>query len=884
MPGVARDRVTPGHTEQRIAVIFIGRYKTLLLGALLSVCWTPMVFAVPIKVEPGNFKGGWYIDESESRVGPATVDLAEGGHWVGLGDYVETLFYIDVNDNGEVFVDNGVSASGKPGTLSFRTVETVIDPYGYDGTYFIEDIFTGSGKQTLSLIPGLEYQLNVGEGGFRRRVEFSVDADGKTSTNDKDTINVAENAVTFITSAINVDPGDYEGLYTIYPASKEKWSQGQRTFILPNGLRYAILIGNEPIDIFIGNDGTVSGRGENSIEFKSNTMKFKTAAVEIDPGTYHGNWVIVRATPDWWMNGARTLKLVTGVSYGFYVANPDNKFDIHVEADGTITGAKQESFDYENNTMTFHNTLVTIEPSNFNGEWRLGDAHPVDMPERIQGSETVTLVPDQTYYFEPTLNSSFKFTVDTSGLIRVPGLQGATAVGSTLKLNTEYIEISASTPASQWLIDISPETTRAGTQRLNVVPGVNYQLTADGEIADFHVETPCKVEPKQLAAGNETILVGCADARLDTDKDDIPDRSDNCPGIFNVDQSDIDGDRLGDACDDDADGDQIVNETDNCPDLFNPEQADADGDGIGDACDDDADNDKLRNDVDNCPWTPNPDQHDNDSDGMGDACDNDNDNDGIVNTNDNCPLISNKNQQDTNGNGIGDACDPDADGDGLENKRDNCPFAANPDQGDKDGDGLGDACDFDFDNDNVRDNLDNCPEIANTDQKDADGDGQGDACDEDADNDGIPNTGDNCPVNANADQIDTDGDSVGDACDDDDDNDEVPDKTDNCRIVINPDQKNFDKDQLGDACDEDIDGDEIGNSVDYCPGSELGRAVDNLGCSGKQLVEAACKIQDFAEHGRYVGCVARAAGKAVVNGLITEQEKWQFISDAANAK
>lgn len=73
----------------------------------------------------------------------------------------------------------------------------------------------------------------------------------------------------------------------------------------------------------------------------------------------------------------------------------------------------------------------------------------------------------------------------------------------------------------------------------------------------------------------------------DADGDYIPDSLDNCPNVQNPDQSDSDGDGVGDSCPIyyDTDGDGVPDKEDNCLGVSTTDFRDTDGDGVGDPCD-----------------------------------------------------------------------------------------------------------------------------------------------------------------------------------------------------------------------------------------------------------------------------------------------------------
>ena len=141
----------------------------------------------------------------------------------------------------------------------------------------------------------------------------------------------------------------------------------------------------------------------------------------------------------------------------------------------------------------------------------------------------------------------------------------------------------------------------------------------------------------------------------DDDNDGVNDQTDNCIEVNNPNQSDLDGDGLGDACDLDIDGDGVDNQNDALPNNGN-ESSDTDNDGLGDNTDADDDGDGMADSDDAFPLNP-TEQADLDGDGVGDNLDADDDADGITDVTDNCPLIANADQADLDGDGVGTACD-----------------------------------------------------------------------------------------------------------------------------------------------------------------------------------------------------------------------------------
>jgi len=481
--------------------------------------------------------------------------------------------------------------------------------------------------------------------------------------------------------------------------------------------------------------------------------------------------------------------------------------------------------------------------------------------------------PDPNYFgpdsFTYALGDALGSTQATVTLI-VAAVADAPVAGlvADLTMNEDSVgtqTVSATDPDGRYLIyllDAAPTVGRLDLDPLsgsvsfrpptNFVGTVSYSWHATARTLVRDPDTGLYVwvaAAGALSSAPDTVSIIVVPVNDDDDGDTILDLSDNCPLVSNTDQANLDGDLVGDACDEDLDGDTIVNLEDNCPAAANGDQANADTDPAGDACDLDDDGDGWDDLEDNCPLVANADQADLNSDGTGNLCDDDKDGDGVLDAADNCELVANAEQANLDLDLLGDLCDLDDDGDTIADSADNCPLVSNSDQANLDLDGEGDLCDLDDDGDGVNDLDDACPTTsgdgpdgcplatdagsdttpddtgtdtgtdagADTTVTDAGADTAVDTGPDtgpvapDLDRDGIVDSLDTCPSRYNPDQTDGDADGRGDVCDNcprranssqtDNDNDGLGDNCDNCAVNPNPDQADMDGDNTGDVCD-----------------------------------------------------------------------------------
>ena len=135
-----------------------------------------------------------------------------------------------------------------------------------------------------------------------------------------------------------------------------------------------------------------------------------------------------------------------------------------------------------------------------------------------------------------------------------------------------------------------PEREYSAGQRLALVVEhddvCGWRVSDSSPAPDFPTGS-ARFIPSSFLGNWFSLAAASGDGDLPFQTQATPIQADNCPGNQNSDQTDSDGDGIGDVCDGiagDQDGDSILDANDNCPTVANIQQLDDDDDGIGNAC------------------------------------------------------------------------------------------------------------------------------------------------------------------------------------------------------------------------------------------------------------------------------------------------------------
>lgn len=675
---------------------------------------------VDVAVDPAAFDGQWNISRGEPAnydSGIRTATLVPGVWFsVAAGSYGS--FVVRTDETGLVEVNNGISALGGDGTLTFNTVDVAVDPAAFDGQWNISRGEPGnfdSGPRTATLVPGVWFSVGTGSyGSFVVR----TDETGLVEVNNGVSAVGGTETLTFNTVDVAVDPGEFDGQWNISRGEPGNFDVGPRVATLVPGVWFSFGVGSYGGFIARTDDaGIVEVNNGVSAAGGTGTLTFNTVEAAVDPGSYAGEWTISRGEPGNFDSGPRTATLVPGVwfsfnvgSYGGFIAMADALGYVDVHNDSSATGGL--------GSLLFNTFTVSVDPGDHPGSWWFSRGS-----SSATGAGTVELVASIYWTFIAHGEGNQLVYLDDPCALD-PGSFSLGAADFELGCGCEDGDLDGICDVED-VCPLDPDNDADGDGvcgELDLCSGDDATGDTDGDgICDdgdfcFGDDATGDTDSDGVCDGGD--LCFGDDATGDVDSDGVCDDIDLCLGSDSSGDSDDDG-----VCDDsdvcpldplnDEDGDTVCGDIDTC--LGDDQSGDDDGDDI---CNDldlcvgndavgDEDFDGYCDDLDNCPSDAN-DQSDQDNDGIGDVCEQDSDLDGVIDDADNCPVVANAGQADIDGDGLGDACDDDDDGDGVSDGLDNCPIHANPAQADFDADGTGDACDGDDDADGISDDIDVC--------------------------------------------------------------------------------------------------------------------------------------------------------------------------------
>ncbi len=431
-------------------------------------------------------------------------------------------FALTLDQNGNVSVDNGVSAVGNGTTLTFNSIPITVDPANFLNQVHATNLASWrmagvvkavSTVAVVNVVPGVRYGVLAGNLGL-----FFIQVDGSgnvTVENGVSAVGGQQNLV-FETTTISIDPGEFinqvDGGLTAFWSVGDIIDNAQTSgdVIVVPATRVAVragLFSQFAIQVDEFGDITV----ENGISATSylNNLTLNTETIQVDPGAYTGTWGISRALD--LVSGQQTVKLVPGTRY-------------------RLTNSAGIGFFNITSPCALNPSSFTFSVGTFNLSCGLADGDGDGVPDASDNCPA---------------------DINTDQLDQ--DLDGA---GDACDVDLDGDGVDNAN-------DNCPAFANAGQGDLDGDGlGDVCDSDVDGDsVADANDNCPLTANTGQ----GDSDFDGMGDAcDIDDDNDAVADDSDNCPLNYNPGQSDQDGNGQGDVCDSDIDGDGVLNNEDDC--------------------------------------------------------------------------------------------------------------------------------------------------------------------------------------------------------------------------------------------------------------------------------------------------------------------------------
>jgi len=253
---------------------------------ILSVVAWVCAFATPVTIDPVAYPGPWDF-QGVRRHGAASFDLAPGTYGLTLAGTSGGTGTLTVHADGTVDLAPASRFHSSGSTAYFHNAVVEIDTVGFTGEWSTASVSRRRGGTTAVFVPNAGYLIQIHPGSFAFQVlaDGTVQADGIHAEGLGDTL-------TFVTTPVSVDVGDYAGLWTWHAVRDRAPGDAVDVPVVP-AMTYEVDPGGVSRFRFVVDaDGVVESLAPASAYGDGDTLRFETLLVDLWHDGFVGTWTL----------------------------------------------------------------------------------------------------------------------------------------------------------------------------------------------------------------------------------------------------------------------------------------------------------------------------------------------------------------------------------------------------------------------------------------------------------------------------------------------------------------------------------------------------------------------------------------------------------------